>query len=244
MLQVAKRGGVLPHVSGSSRGEALSSPSASTTTAAAPLVLLHPLGSTGTMSWTALAKPLRAAGHRISAPDLPGHGDARTIPFSWENAAAVVGACAEEFGEDKPVLVGLSLGAATALYAAQRDPARFAGVILTGAGTCWNDRKLRLGLSVAAAVGALSAAVGRRELLTHAAGVRGAEIVSAARNAHVAPAQLWRAARQLMRFDVRGTPVPPLPCVVVVLTHDRRMPPGLQRALARTPRLSARRRRR
>jgi hypothetical protein len=88
-------------------------------------------------------------------------------------------------------------------------------------------------LTVAAAVGALAAAVGRRELLAHAAGVRGREIVSAARTADVGPVQLWRAARQLTRFDVRNTPPPRIPCAVIVLTDDRRMPPGLQRALAR-----------
>ena len=86
---------------------------------------------------------------------------------------------------------------------------------------------------MAAAVGALSAAVGRRELLAHAAGVRGRQIVTAARTADVGPAQLWRAARQLTQFDVRNTPPPRIPCAVIVLTDDRRMPPGLQRALAR-----------
>ncbi len=133
----------------------------------------------------------------------------------------------------KPVLIGLSLGAATAIYAAQREPNSFAGLVLSGAGACWNDRYVRSGLTVAAAVGALSAAVGRRELLAHAAGVRGRKIVTAARAADVAPAQLWRAARQLTRFDVRNTPPPPIPCAVIVLTEDRRMPPGLQRALVR-----------
>ena len=87
-------------------------------------------------------------------------------------------------------------------------------------------------MTAAAAVGALSAAVGRREPLAHAAGVRGREILVAARTADVAPAQLWCAARQLTRFDVRRTPPPPIPCAVIVLTDDRRMPPGLQRALA------------
>jgi pimeloyl-ACP methyl ester carboxylesterase len=172
-------------------------------------------------------------GYRVAAPDLPGHGTARETSFTWENARATVRAAAERFGPEKPVLIGLSLGAATALYAAQREPTSFAGLVLSGAGACWNDRYVRYGLTVAAAVGALSAAIGRRELLAHAAGVRGREIVSAARTADVAPAQLWRAAQQLTRFDVRNTPRPPIPSAVIVLTNDRRMPPGLQRALAR-----------
>jgi pimeloyl-ACP methyl ester carboxylesterase len=196
-------------------------------------VLLHPLGSTGAMSWASLAESLRGAGYRVAAPDLPGHGTARETSFSWESARATVRAAAERFGPEKPVLVGHSLGAATAMYAAQRDPSTFAGLVLSGAGACWNDRYVRTGLTVAAAVGALSAAIGRRELLAHAAGVRGREITIAARAADVGPAQLWRAARQLTQFDVRGTPPPPISCAVIVLTDDRRMPPGLQRALAR-----------
>ena len=197
-------------------------------------MLLHPLGSTGAVSWASLAGSLRAAGHRVVAPDLPGHGSLVDTPFTWENAVATVRATAERFAPEKPVLIGHSLGAATAIYAAQREPTSYAGLVMSGAGACWNDRYVRCGLTVAAAVGALSAAVGRRELLAHAAGVRGRrQIVSAARMGDVGPLQLWRAARQLTRFDVRNTPPPPLPSAVIVLTEDRRMPPGLQRGLAR-----------
>jgi pimeloyl-ACP methyl ester carboxylesterase len=185
------------------------------------------------MSWASLAESLRGMGYRVATPDLPGHGASRDTAFTWENARATVCAAAERFGPEKPVLIGLSLGAATAIYAAQREPTGFAGLVLSGAGACWNDRYLRSGLTVAAAIGALSAAVGRRELLAHAAGLRGRAMVSAARTADVGPAELWRAARQLTRFDVRNTPAPPTPCAVIVLTDDRRMPPGLQRGLAR-----------
>lgn len=185
------------------------------------------------MSWAPLAESLRRVGYRVSAPDLPGHGSSRKTSFTWESASATVQAAAERFAPEKPVLIGLSLGAATAIYAAQCVPTCFAGLVLSGAGACWNDRHVRCGLTVAAAVGALSAAAGRRELLAQAAGVRGREIAVAARTADISPAQLWRAARQLTQFDVRSTPPPPLPCAVMVLTEDRRIPPGLQRALAR-----------
>lgn len=180
-----------------------------------------------------LAESLRAAGYRVATPDLPGHGSSRDTRFTWGSAIATARAAAEQLGPEKPVLIGLSLGAATALYAAQREPASFAGLVLAGAGGCWNDRHLRAGLTAAAAIGALSAAGGRREPLAYAAGVRGRDIFVAARTADAAPTQLWCAARQLTRFDVRRTPPPPIPCAVIVLTDDRRMPPGLQRALAR-----------
>jgi pimeloyl-ACP methyl ester carboxylesterase len=211
----------------------VSTSSSTAQTGARPLVLLHPLGSTGAMSWASIAESLRGAGYRVAAPDLPGHGTLRNTPFTWEDASTTIRAAAASFAPDKPVLVGHSLGAAAAIYAAQRMPNGFAGLVLSGAGACWKDRSVRCGLTVAAAVGALSAAVGRRELLAHAAGLRGRQIVTAARAADVAPLQLWRAARQLMRFDVRNTPPPPIPCAVIVLTDDRRMPPGLQRGLVR-----------
>jgi pimeloyl-ACP methyl ester carboxylesterase len=211
----------------------LSMSSATARTAVPPLVLLHPLGSTGAMSWAPLTESLRSAGHRVATPDLPGHGSRRDTPFTWENARATIRAATEQFAPEKPVLIGHSLGAATAIYAAQRDPDRFSGLVLSGAGTCWNDRSIKYMFPVAVAVGAVAAAVGRRELLAHAAGVRGRQILSAARSVDVAPIQLWCAARQLMKFDIRETPPPPIPCGVIVLTDDRRMPPGLQRALAR-----------
>ncbi len=185
------------------------------------------------MSWAPLTESLRGAGYRVATPDLPGHGTCRDTPFTWENARVTIRAAVEQFAPEKPVLIGHSLGAATAMYAAQRDSNHFGGLLLSGAGACWNDRYIKYGFPVAVAVGALSAAVGRRELLAHAAGIRGRQILTAARSADIAPAQLWWAARQLMRFDVRDTPPPPIPCGVIVLTDDRRMPPGLQRALAR-----------
>jgi pimeloyl-ACP methyl ester carboxylesterase len=214
------------------RGVSLVESSARALTVTPPLVLLHPLGSTGELSWAPVAESLRAAGHRVSTPDLPGHGTARATPFTWAHARDTICAAAQSTSE-KPILIGHSLGAAAAIYAAQRQPADFAGLILSGAGACWNDRYVKVGLPVAAAVGALCAAIGRRELLAHAAGVRGAQLIPAARSIELAPLQLWRAARQLTQFDVRDTPAPTIPCAVIVLTDDRRMPPGLQRALAR-----------
>ena len=61
-------------------------------------------------------------GHCVAAPDLPGHGTSRDIPFTWESARATVRAAADSSRPEKPVLIGHSLGAATAIYAAQREP--------------------------------------------------------------------------------------------------------------------------
>src|SRR5690348_16482133 len=106
------------------------------------------------MSWASVTESLRAIGYRVAAPDLPGHGTSRETSFSWENAVATVRAAAEWFGPEKPILVGHSLGAATAIYAAQHEPTSFAGLVLSGAGACWNDRYVRYWLTIAGAVGA------------------------------------------------------------------------------------------
>lgn len=215
------------------RGVSLLNSSARAPAVHPPLVLLHPLGSTGEMSWRPLAEAWRAVGHRVTTPDLPGHGASRGTRFTWENARATINVAAAQSTPEKPILIGHSLGAAAAIYTAQRQPSDFAGLILSGAGACWNDRYVKFGLPVAAAIGALTAAIGRRELLAHAAGVRGRQLLPSARNADINPRELWRAAGQLTRFDIRTMPAPRIPCAVIVLTNDRRMPPGLQRALAK-----------
>ena len=75
-----------------------------------PLVLLHPLGSTGAMSWTSLAESLRGAGHRVAAPDLPGHGNSRETSFTWEHARATVHAAAEALGPENRSLSAILSG--------------------------------------------------------------------------------------------------------------------------------------
>jgi hypothetical protein len=63
--------------------------------------------------------------------------------------------------------------------------------------------------------------------------VTAAGIPPAPRGAAASAAGLLRAALALQRFDPRSAPRPDAPGAVIVLTEDRRMPPGLQRGLAR-----------
>jgi pimeloyl-ACP methyl ester carboxylesterase len=199
----------------------------------APLVLLHPWGSTGAMTWAVLVRALEASGRRAVAPDLPGHGRAAALEFTWSSATASALRACDRLSGAPAVLVGLSLGAAVALHVAAEHPDRVAGLVLTGAGAFSGDRAVRASLVAAGLVGAALAAVGWRQPLAYAAGHRGGNAASAARGASVSAAGLVRAALALQRFDPRGLPRPTAPGAVIVLTADRRMPPGLQRGLAR-----------
>lgn len=90
----------------------------------ARLVLLHGLGGTGaTMS--PLADDLRALGHTVVTPTLPGHGTAPDdlVDCTWAQWVAAVQSAVADIGAD--VVVGQSMGAALALAAA----AGLAGVV-------------------------------------------------------------------------------------------------------------------
>ncbi|GAA0527353.1 3-oxoadipate enol-lactonase [Saccharopolyspora subtropica] len=99
-------------------------------TSAADVVLLHGVGLDHTM-WHRVAPELVAAGHRVHAPDLLGHGtapDAAPGTALADLAAPVAGLIAEA---DTPVhLVGFSLGALVASRVALDHPARVASLTL------------------------------------------------------------------------------------------------------------------
>jgi pimeloyl-ACP methyl ester carboxylesterase len=185
------------------------------------------------MSWATVARDLEESGRRALAPDLPGHGAAAALDFTWGSATASVLRACDRLSGDPAVLVGLSLGAAVALHVAAEHPDRVAGLVLTGAGAFRGDRAVRASLVTAGLLGAALAAVGRREPLAYAAGHRGRTAAGASRDAAASPAGLLHAAIALQRFDPRSFPRPGAPGAVIVLTDDHRMPPGLQRGLAR-----------
>lgn len=186
------------------------------------------------MCWIYVAERLRAAGHAVTTVDLPGHASAGKVPFTWDGAAERVNAASAAMDSGPAVLVGLSVGAAVALHVAARTPGAVGGLILAGAGACWADRRTRSSLLAASIAGFACAVTGRYELLAHASGYRGAaRLRQAGRSMRgSSPLQLYRTARELTTFDVREIPPPSVPAAVLVLTNDRRMPPGLQRRLA------------
>ncbi|SLN02693.1 putative hydrolase [Brachybacterium faecium] len=87
-----------------------------------PVVLIHGT-RTSHSQWDLQVPSLRAAGHRVHTPDLPGHGMRRGEPFTLGSALEVIVGAVREARESagEPVhLVGSSLGGMLAIAAAAR----------------------------------------------------------------------------------------------------------------------------
>jgi pimeloyl-ACP methyl ester carboxylesterase len=105
--------------------------------APAPIVFVHGAFCGGWV-WDAFAQPFAAAGHAVSAPDLPGHSTDATRAFvgglSMSDYAKAIAAHAADLPAP-PVLIAHSLGGLVALLAAMRTPT--AGVALLAPSAPW-----------------------------------------------------------------------------------------------------------
>ena len=103
----------------------------------APILLVHGAFCGGWV-WERFAARLRAAGHAVVAPDLPGHGaDApadAALGCSMTDYAGAIAAAAEALPAP-PVLVGHSLGGLVAAMAAMRAPV--AGLVMLAPSPPW-----------------------------------------------------------------------------------------------------------
>ena len=98
-----------------------------------PLVVLVPGMGDLRSAYRFLAPALQDAGYRVAATDLRGHGDSDTSFASYgdvETAGDIV-ALIEELG-GPAVVVGNSMGAGAAVYAAAERPALISGLVLVG----------------------------------------------------------------------------------------------------------------
>lgn len=74
-------------------------------------------------------------GHQAIAIDLPGHGAFKQIDFDKKNAHQTITKAISELGEEKVVLVGVSLGGYVCLDYAAKYPERVLGVLATACAT-------------------------------------------------------------------------------------------------------------
>jgi pimeloyl-ACP methyl ester carboxylesterase len=96
------------------------------------IVFLHGTALTGA-AWSSQLAVFGATFHCL-APDLPGHGTARGVPFVLDDAARGIADLIErEAHGGRAILVGLSLGGYVAMTVAARWPDRVAGLAIAGA---------------------------------------------------------------------------------------------------------------
>jgi 2-succinyl-6-hydroxy-2,4-cyclohexadiene-1-carboxylate synthase len=88
------------------------------------LCLVHGFTQTGA-SWEPVAERLRAAGHDVITPDVPGHGRASDVLADLWGGARLL---AEEVGP--AVWIGYSMGGRLALHVALADPAIASRLVL------------------------------------------------------------------------------------------------------------------
>lgn len=97
------------------------------------LVLLHPWGADLDIWHEVL--PALSAGHTVVRVDLPAHGRSGAPPGRYppRRLAQAVLAVLDALALDRVVVVGNSIGGATALALAELAPSRTAGLVLVGA---------------------------------------------------------------------------------------------------------------
>jgi 3-oxoadipate enol-lactonase len=181
--------------------------------------------------WEHVTPALAAAGYRVVAVDLPGHGAAAKpsapgAAWSVEDLAAGAAGALDAAGVGPAALVGFSLGGAVALALALAAPARAAALVLAdtsawmgpGAPALFGDRAV---LVEARGVEALvEPAIGRWFTPEFAAARPDVVARCAARLRENDPAGYAAACRSLATLDLRGR-LGEVRCPALVLVGDR-----------------------
>jgi pimeloyl-ACP methyl ester carboxylesterase len=96
------------------------------------IVLLHGAGMDHRM-WAGVSPALAAAGRRVLALDMPGHGrSGGSAPVEIVEAAGWIRRFLDAAGLDRVALAGFSMGALTALETAAQAPDRVRSLVLAG----------------------------------------------------------------------------------------------------------------
>lgn len=165
--------GVVPDVAVPPAGRALDLPGRGKThvvdlpgpTPDAPVVLLmHGIATTGSLTWFSVLEELSRT-YRVVTFDQRWHGRGiRSDRFALDDCADDGAAVLDALGVDRAVVVGYSMGGASAQVLWQRHPERVAGLVLCSTAARWQghlgERVFFLGLR-AANLGLLSVAAGK-----------------------------------------------------------------------------------
>jgi len=204
-----------------------------------PVVLLvHGWMFASDLNWGRQYAPLAAAGYRVLAMDLRGHGRGlrSTETFRLADCADDAAGVLAELGVDTAYVVGYSMGGPVTQLLAQRRPERVAGFVLCATALSWDDPRQR---TVWRTMGGLRLLLSAFPLGIWRSAVRlsGADEQHsswvAAELSRSSARDLAEAGRELGRFDSSGwAGALPQPSAVVLTARDRLVPPRKQQDLA------------
>ncbi|GAA5044605.1 pimeloyl-ACP methyl ester carboxylesterase [Thermocatellispora tengchongensis] len=163
-----------------------------------PTVLVHGIRVSRTM-WHPVADRLRAAGHKVEALDLPGHGVRRGEPFTLAAAVAAVTEAIDAVG-GRALVAGLSLGGFVSIATAAAHPERVAGLVAMGCTTRPRGAYAMLYRRMAALAGASPRRADRLSAFTFSRllpGAPGRAVLEGGLSSEVMPA----AAAAIMGYD-------------------------------------------
>ena len=120
------------------------------------LVLVHGDGETA-RDWRWVAPALVAAGYRVVAPSLPGHGvTAETASYEMPDLAQWVGRFLDALGIDRATVGGNSIGGLIPIHLALQQPKRVSRLILIDSAGFGNAVNPVLGLETVRVLGELA----------------------------------------------------------------------------------------
>jgi 3-oxoadipate enol-lactonase len=204
-----------------------------------PVLLVHGWMFPSDLNWLHAYGPLAAAGFRVLAMDLRGHGrglrsgERFTLTACADDAAGLL----QALGLPAALVVGYSMGGPVTQLLARRHPERVAGFVLCATALDWSDPRQKVFWRT---MGGLRLLLGLFPRGAWQTGMRLAGAPSKESNwvaselSRGSARDLAEAGRELGRFDSSAWAAElPQPRSVVVMTRDRLVPPRKQHELAR-----------